>query len=104
MPLWFESSPSSFCSTPRAQGRKNSSVRQRYSSQRSASQSLSTGSNWVLAVWSPTWAILPPPWGVLVGRKAHLDCLPPTEPPATSWGSFPQALGVDIAFTCGPGA
>lgn len=77
-------------------------MRQRYSSQQSAG--LKTGSNWVLSAWSPTWAVLPLPWGVLVGCKACLDCLPPMEPPATSWGSYPQAIDVDTVFTCGPGA
>lgn len=104
MPLWFESGSSNFCSSPRAWSRNNSNVRQRYLSQHSASRSLNAGSNWVLAAWSLTWAILPLPWGVLVGCKACLDCLPHTEPRATSWGSSPQALGVDTAFTCGPGA
>lgn len=65
-------------------------------------------SSWILAVWSPTWAVLPLLWDVLVGCEACLDCLCPTESPVISWGSSPQALGwvlVNVpVFTRGPGA
>lgn len=51
-------------------------------------------SSWILAVWSPMWAVLPLPWDVLVECEACQVCQCPTQSPVISWGSSPQALAV----------